>query len=113
MLRPDYRVVSIPVIWKGKIRDFLRDVCGISEGSVLSLSQSNFKAQSNARPCTTPVSASAPMCTFIPKCHSFPFFTWCISGSRSPVRFFVDAGASMMLASTIVPSLSLSPRDSR
>ena len=37
------------------------------------------------------------------KYHWFPFFVWCISGSRSPLRFFVDDGASMMLASTIVP----------
>ena len=44
------------------------------------------------------------MCTFIPKCHSLPFFVWCISGSRSLARFFVDEGAAMMLASTIVPS---------
>ena len=40
---------------------------------------------------------------WIPKYHWFPFFVWCISGSRSPLRFFVDDGASMMLASTIVP----------
>ena len=45
----DYCVVSIPATWKGKIRDFLRDVCGFSEQSVLSSSQSNFEAQSNAR----------------------------------------------------------------
>ena len=49
------------------------------------------------------------MWSFIPKYHSFPFFTWCISGSRSRRRFFVDDGAAMMLASTIVPSLSRSP----
>ena len=53
------------------------------------------------------------MCAFIPKCHWFPFFVWCISGSRSPDRFLVDDGASMMLASTMVPSLSRSPCDSR
>ena len=45
------------------------------------------------------------------QCHC-PFFVWCISGSRSPDRFLVDDGASMMLASTM-PSLSRSPCDSR
>ncbi len=35
------------------------------------------------------------------------------SGSRSLFRFLVDGGASMMVASTMVPSRSFSPRDSR
>ena len=38
-----------------------------------------------------------------------PFFVWRISGSRAPVRFFVDDGAVMMLASTIVPVLQPLP----
>ena len=39
------------------------------------------------------------------ECHWFPFLksTARISGSRSPARFLVDDGASMMLASTMVP----------
>ncbi len=43
------------------------------------------------------------MGAFIPKCHWLPFFVWRISGSRSPALFLVARGASMMLASTIVP----------
>ena len=50
-----------------------------------------------------PVSASTPMCNFIPKYHWFPLRVWCISGSRALARFFVDDGALMILASTIVP----------
>ena len=50
-----------------------------------------------------PVSESTPMCNFIPKYHWFPLRVWCISGSRAPARFFVDDGALMILASTIVP----------
>ena len=33
--------------------------------------------------CTKPVSASTPICIFMPKCHSFPFLVWCVSGSLS------------------------------
>ena len=63
--------------------------------------------------CATPVSASTPTCIFIPKCHWFPFLVWCISGSHVPERFFVDVGASTMLASTTVPSRSVKPRAAR
>jgi len=49
------------------------------------------------------------MCTFIPKNHWFPFFVWCISGSRVRLRFFVELGASMIVASTIVPRHSSTP----
>ena len=49
------------------------------------------------------------MCAFIPKYHWFPFLVWRISGSRSPLRFFVDDGAVMMLASTIVPVFNRCP----
>ena len=46
--------------------------------------------------------SSSPMCAFIPKYHCLPFSS---DASQGPVRyrrFFVDDGASMMLASTIV-----------
>ena len=49
----------------------------------------------------------------MPKYHWLPFFVWCISPSRSPSLFFVELGASMMLASTIVPRLSRWPRAAR
>ena len=38
-----------------------------------------------------------------PKC------VWCISGSRSPSWFFVELGAEMIVASTIVPRDRLRP----
>lgn len=38
--------------------------------------------------------------TFIPKCHWSPFLVWRISGSRSPVAFLMELGASTMEAST-------------
>ncbi|MCY1442292.1 hypothetical protein D9M71_586570 [compost metagenome] len=59
--------------------------------------------------CTSPESASAPTCAFIPKCHSFPFFVWCISGSRDFPLFLVELGAAISVASTIVPSRINSP----
>src|SRR5215831_10223492 len=52
---------------------------------------------------------STPKCPFIPKYHCCPFFVWCISGSRVPVAFLVDAGAAIMVASTIVPVLTVTP----
>ena len=39
----------------------------------------------------------------MPKCQVLPFFVDDISGSRAPALFFVDEGASMMVASTSVP----------
>ena len=42
-----------------------------------------------------------------------PFFVWRISGSRAPVRFFVEDGAAMMLASTIVPLSNRCPSEAR
>ena len=42
--------------------------------------------------CTSPESASTPMCAFMPKCHWLPFLVWCISGSRSPLLFLVELG---------------------
>src|SRR5262252_8415047 len=52
---------------------------------------------------------STPKCAFIPKYHWFPFFVWCISGSRAFSAFFVEDGALMIVASTIVPVATFSP----
>ncbi len=49
----------------------------------------------------------------MPKCHWFPFRVCFISGSRSLFRFFVEVGASMMLAATILPSFSITPSSDR
>jgi len=57
--------------------------------------------------------ASTPICAFNPKYHWLPFLVWCISGSRSPLAFFVEEGAWMMVASTIVPVAILIPLASR
>src|SRR5690625_2712446 len=53
--------------------------------------------------CTSPVRLSTPMCIFIPKYHWRALRVWCISGSRVFSRFFVDDGALISVASTIVP----------
>jgi hypothetical protein len=50
----------------------------------------------------SPVWLSAPTWTFMPKCHWFPFFTWCISGSRAFSSFLVEGGAAISVASTMV-----------
>src|SRR4051794_31595931 len=62
--------------------------------------------------CTTPEATSTPICAFIPKCHWLPFLVWCISGSRALLLFFVEGGAAMMVASTIVPWRISNPRSS-
>jgi hypothetical protein len=49
------------------------------------------------------------MWAFIPKYYWLPFFVWCISGSRSPVLFFVELGAAISVASTTVPVFSSRP----
>ena len=64
-----------------------------------------------AKLCANPNSASTPMCAFIPKYHC-ALLRLRACGSRSPLRFFVDDGASMMLASTIVPLFKGRPRTS-
>ena len=46
------------------------------------------------------------MCSFILKCHWFPFLVRCISGSRALLSFLVDDSAKMMVASTMLPSFS-------
>jgi len=51
--------------------------------------------------------ASTPMWQRIPKNHWLPLATECISGSRSPFLFLVELGALMIVASKIVPSLSI------
>src|SRR5436309_10828808 len=48
-------------------------------------------------------------CAFMPKYHWFPFFVWCISGSRAFSAFLVEDGALMIVASTIVPVATFSP----
>ncbi len=49
---------------------------------------------------------SVPMCSFIPKCQLFPLRVCFISGSRVSLAFFVELGAAMIVASTIVPERS-------
>jgi hypothetical protein len=61
--------------------------------------------------CTMP-RWSVPMCSFIPKCQFLPFLVCFISGSRVAVAFLVELGAAMMVASTMVPERSNSPRAS-
>src|SRR5262245_61709414 len=51
---------------------------------------------------------SVPTCSFIPECHAFPLRVCSISGSRAWAAFFVELGAAMIVASTIVPLLSSS-----
>ena len=46
---------------------------------------------------------------FMPKCQVFPFLPLAISGSRFPLLFFVELGASMKLASMIRPLQNLKP----
>ena len=53
------------------------------------------------------------MCAFIPKCHWLPFFVWCISGSLALSLFFVEGGAAMIVASTMVPRDTFRPFASR
>lgn len=60
-----------------------------------------------------PEPAFAPMCIFILKCHWLPFLVWRISGSRCPLRFLVEDGAAMIVASTTVPSFSINPLAAR
>jgi hypothetical protein len=66
-----------------------------------------------SRLCTMPLSASTPTCAFMPKYQSLPFFVDDISGSRAPALFFVEDGASMMVASTSVPERSVMPLSAR
>ena len=53
------------------------------------------------------------MCAFMPKYQSLPFFVDDISGSRAPALFFVEDGASMIVASTSVPERSVIPLSAR
>ena len=43
----------------------------------------------------TPLSTFTPMCAFIPKYQSLPFFVDDISGSRTLALFLVEGGASI------------------
>jgi hypothetical protein len=56
-----------------------------------------------------PLSASTPTWAFMPKYQSLPFFVLVISGSRRPALFFVEDGASIIVASTSVPERSVMP----
>src|SRR5262245_55354660 len=47
-----------------------------------------------------------PACYFTPKCQAFPLQVCFISGSRAAIAFFVELGAAMIVASTIVPLVS-------
>ena len=60
-----------------------------------------------------PAPASTPTCAFMPKYHWFPFFDDDISGSRFCCLFLVDGEAAISVASTIVPTRSISPFASR
>jgi hypothetical protein len=57
----------------------------------------------------TPLSASTPMWTFMPKNQSLPFFVDDISESRAPALFLVDEGTYMIVASTSVPEHRVIP----
>lgn len=46
--------------------------------------------------------SSTQIYLFIPKYHSLPFLVWRISGSRCPLRVFVEVGAEMIVVSTIL-----------
>ena len=63
--------------------------------------------------CTMPHSASTPTWGFIPKDQSLPFVVDDISGSRALSLFLVEDGASMIVASTIVPERSEMPLSAR
>lgn len=52
---------------------------------------------------------STPTWHFIPKYHWVPFLVDFISGSRCFDSFFVEVGAWIMVASTIVPFLVIIP----
>jgi len=62
--------------------------------------------------CTNPECASVSV-TFIQKNHRFPLGVWCISGSRFFSSFFVEGGALMIVASTIVPLPTTKPRPAK
>ena len=55
--------------------------------------------------CTMP-RVSVPTWIFMPKYHCCPLRVCCISGSRVFVAFFVELGAAMIVASTMVPAFS-------
>jgi hypothetical protein len=66
-----------------------------------------------SRLCTIPLSASTPTCAFMPKYQALPFFVDDISGSRALASFFVEDGASIMVASTSVPERRVIPWSAR
>ena len=58
---------------------------------------------------TRPDVGLTPLWQCIPKNHCLPLATECISGSLSLRLFLVELGAFMIVASRIVPSLSIAP----
>ncbi|WP_418896129.1 hypothetical protein [Thiorhodospira sibirica] len=46
----------------------------------------------------------------MPKYHGLPFFVERICGSRSPLALFVELGAAIRVASTLVPWRKIRPR---
>ena len=49
------------------------------------------------------------MRAFMPKYQSLPFLVDDIPGSRAPALFFVEDGASMIVASTSAPKRNVMP----
>ena len=49
---------------------------------------------------------SADLCSFMPKYHCFPLRVCFILGPQVLLAFFVERGAAMIAASTIVPDFS-------
>jgi len=59
------------------------------------------------RLCTRTLSASTPICAFMPQYHSLPFFVWCMSPSRLCSAFLVDDGDPGFGAVVIAVDLQL------
>src|SRR5690625_6265244 len=53
--------------------------------------------------------SSTPICIFILKCHPLSFLAWRISGSSFASLFLVKVGADILVASTMLASLSSVP----
>ena len=93
---------TLQIVGDAGVDDFapVLDPCG----SACAVATSEAFAGVVSTLCVRPDCASTPMCAFIPKDHWLPFFVRCISGSRPPLRFFVDDGAAMRLAPRSSPS---------
>ena len=62
--------------------------------------------------CTRPM-GSLPSWIFMSKCQALPFFVLAISGSHLSFLFFIDDVAWIIVASIIMPSLTISSRSDR